>query len=130
MSSAAEPARAGDASQAGPTQAGQSQDWTLVLGRWERLRVLFNLLVGAVGLWGVSIQPARFAGLVVDCVIFGVLANVFYCFGPTAELYLRWFGLRWRGTTGLLFLLGLSFSLLLTASVAVVVAGFAGVNFD
>src|SRR4030042_6975583 len=75
----------------------------LILLRWERLRILYNLLlVGLVLIpTGGAFQLPTLRELPV-LAVGAALANLCFMAGPLAEAYLSWLGLRSRwGTAGL-----------------------------
>jgi hypothetical protein len=80
--------------------------------RWERLRVLYNLLlVGLVLLpTGGSFQLPSLREVPV-LAVGAVLANLCFMAGPVAEAYLSWLGLRSRWVTAGLFAGGLLVSI-------------------
>jgi hypothetical protein len=71
---------------------------------WERLRLLYNLILAVVvvGFGALSAEVRvplfwfRVAGE-------AIIANVCFCCGPVAECYLRWGGLRLRAARWCLF---------------------------
>jgi hypothetical protein len=90
-----------------------------ILGWWEKRRLFFNVAVGSAGLVSMifvtlaaSISEGR---LVLEpwvgAAVFGVMANVCYCFGPLTEILI---GKLWGRTvlpTGpSLYRMGLTFS--------------------
>lgn len=96
------------------------RDARSILAWWERRRLPFNLAVGAAGAASTGLVMVLLRlppyGLALGApwqpiVIFGVMANVCYCFGPSIELALERLG-RGRllpvGPT--LFRMGLTFS--------------------
>ena len=88
---------------------------------WEKRRLPFNLIVGSAGLVSVgiidlvSVIPPLGGQMPLipwqPIVAFGILANIFYCLGPTAEFLIH---RLWRGgilpTGPGLFRMGLTFS--------------------
>ncbi len=80
--------------------------------RWERLRILYNLLlVGLVLLpTGGSFQLPSLREVPV-LAVGAVLANLCFMAGPVAEAYLSWLGLRSRWVTAGLFAGGLLVSI-------------------
>ena len=102
-----------------------------VFVRWEKLRILYNLIVGLVGAVGVADAVLDLAGmlehstevmkapvLVVGIVCYGIGANVCYFLGPIIESYVRWLGLRVRHVTQTLFIVGTVLSVLLTGLIS------------
>lgn len=80
--------------------------------RWERLRILYNLVLVCVVLLptGGSFQLPDLCDLPV-LAIGAVLANLCYLAGPIGEAYLAWLGLRTRWVTALLFFGGVLVSI-------------------
>ena len=80
--------------------------------RWERLRILYNLvLLGLVLVpTGGSFQLPSLRELPV-LAIGAVMANLCFMAGPVAEVYLSWLGLRSRWVTVVLFAGGLLVSI-------------------
>lgn len=108
-------------------------DVRAVFLRWEKLRLLYNLIVGLVGAAGAAACVLDLAGLfndphdamplqvlVIGVVCYGIAANVCYFLGPILESYLRWVGLRAPRLTQTLFITGTVFSVLLTALIGLV----------
>jgi hypothetical protein len=88
---------------------------------WEKLRIVYNLLLLVQGLtcewflWQfhkITDYPLRVDVQVTEAIVFGVLANLFYCLGPAADVCVYRI-LRWRMglTRHLLFAAGLLFSM-------------------
>lgn len=99
--------------------------------RWEKLRLLYNLIVGVVGLLAIAphvidrINPDFLPGpamppllLVLGMASYALAANVCYFVGPALETYLAWLGLKIRHLTAALFVAGALFSVALTAFIA------------
>ncbi len=120
-----------------------------IVAWWERRRLAYNACVGAAGT--VSLAAVGLASVVVGgegafpgalgaAVVFGVMANLCYCFGPATELLVhKLWGRRVLPTGPALYRMGLTFSVglallptLLTAMLLVVRAGFAllGLHWD
>jgi len=92
-----------------------------ILGWWEKRRLAYNVLVGSAGLVSLGLSYVLAAlppggGFVPGLpwqpiVMFGVMANVCYLLGPTAEILVQ---KMWRGnvlpTGPALFRMGLTFS--------------------
>lgn len=105
--------------------------WRDLAIRWERLRLVYNLVmlvagVGSVAVLGGAQLPLSL--LVVGVAGWAVAANVCYLLGPIVQMYLCWFAeprdggatrpgellaCSW-GLTLLLFISGTGFSVLLT----------------
>jgi hypothetical protein len=87
-----------------------SDAWRRVFVRWERWRIAYNLALAAVvvtlalAYGGNDFDWRRFAG---QCTLGALVGNICYLAGPTAEVYLRWLGLRHRAIAPLLFVCGL-----------------------
>ena len=93
-----------------------------VIGWWERRRPLFNAVVGATGLFTVSVivlaagpgllsEPGLWAGVTA----YGIAANLCYSIGAPLELFVeRWLGRRTYGLGPALFRYGLVYSVGLT----------------
>ena len=103
-----------------------------IIGWWEKRRLAFNTMVGGAGLVSVGVATivsalppnAHPTGLVPwqPIVVFGVLANLFYLFGPTVEVLVEKLS---RGSilpTGpVLYRMGLTFSVGLALFPALIV---------
>lgn len=63
-----------------------------IIGAWEQLRLLFNVILGGLGLVVLAAsliaQPMQILEMLVGAVGFGVFANICFCAGPGVELYL------------------------------------------
>src|ERR1700749_2035428 len=87
---------------AAPVDAGLSVDeLRSVMRRWERLRIVYNLLVGLVGIAVLLMMPtqilaANLIKILPGVVMYGLAANVCYFLGPAGEWYLIFLGFRWR----------------------------------
>ena len=83
-----------------------------ILLKWERLRILYNLLlIGLVLIpTGGSFQLPSLRELPV-LAVGAALANLCYLAGPLAEAYLCWLGQRSRWVTAGLFAAGLLISI-------------------
>lgn len=84
-------------------------DFTAIIRRWEKLRLIYNAtLVLLVLLLVVIVFPARLTNVVFwfEVVVGAVIANLCYLAGPTIEGYARYFGLWANFMTWLLFLAG------------------------
>jgi hypothetical protein len=86
-----------------------------VIVRWEKLRMLYNVILTAEAAILVGIAP--FGGSRVDMVkhiiLGGIVANVFFCAGPVVNAYLVWLGTHSRVISWLLFVMGTGLSMLL-----------------
>jgi hypothetical protein len=64
----------------------------IVIG-WERLRILYNVILLLIGLVTIlpiiSRSPIILDGLLTSIIKYGIGANIFFCAGPTAEVYVR-----------------------------------------
>jgi len=97
-----------------------------ILIRWERLRILYNLVLTAVVILPVGGDPLTLpepADLPI-LAVGAVLANLCYLAGPAAESYLAWLGLRSRWVTLALFAGGvlISFPLVYMFGIAYVLS--------
>ena len=98
--------------------AANMEDVREIFAKWERLRVVYNLILLATTLGlmfmddlvGRVIDPLFFLYLLTRC----VAANVLFMAGPGVESYASWLGLRHRATRPVLFALGVLLSLPLT----------------
>src|SRR5947208_1713621 len=82
-------------------------DFTAIIRRWEKLRLIYNAtLVLLVLLLVVIVFPERLANLVFwfEVLVGAVIANLCYLAGPTLEGYGRYFGIWANFMTLLLFL--------------------------
>lgn len=87
-----------------------------VVVNWEIMRLIYNFVLLVVGL-GTSYPFISKIGedwYVIQAVVYGLVANVCFCFGPLAELYLYAFGIKIAYWRYLLFGIGLGFSIALT----------------
>ena len=90
-----------------------------VLIRWERLRLVYNvlMLVVAIGTaaW-VLAPPGTYTGgpFLKYFAYRAVQANILFCAGPAVDLAVSWLGLRSRVVTGVLFGCGTVVSIFLT----------------
>jgi len=91
-----------------------------MLCTWEKLRLYYNLIGAMPTLLLVLMRP----GLFVELCGCALIANVSYCAGPVANLYLMRMGMRGRAVTYLLFVAGTCLTLLLAGGF--VLAIFAG----
>jgi len=111
--------------------------------RWEKLRILYNLIVGAVGVAAIVFCVLAWTDLfarpvsvwalirpIIGALFYGIAANICYFLGPVFESYVRWLGLRVPYVTQALFITGTVLSVLLTALIgfmmwaAVLFSGF------
>src|SRR5262245_54254540 len=98
----------GDESPAGPKGSNVSEDVGL-LAFWERLRIVFNAILGCEVLALTLLARADYwtqRGFIRYLVARAIIANICFCAGPVADGYLRRFGFRGRGPTMLLFGIG------------------------
>jgi len=119
-----------------------STDAAALVRRWEKWRLMFNLVVGVTGLLAAMPVMSRslpkiLDSIVLEIVAYGIAANLAYFLGPLAELYLiwlahdtaGWLSARVRAALGgpavgrLLFVLGTLFAVLVTAAIGLM-AGF------
>lgn len=82
------------------------------------LRVLFNIIIGALGLWlswGISEKMGGMKPYLAGIVMYGITVNVFFSIGPLAEIYLGVLKSVSLGRFRLpLFVIGTLFSALVT----------------
>ena len=108
---------------------------TAILGWWEKRRLPFNLAVGAAGVASLGISylmialppNGMFPGLIPwqPIVVFGLLANVCYLLGPTAEIIIeKLWGPEVLPTGPVLYRMGLTFSVGLALLPALLVTLF------
>lgn len=84
-----------------------------ILTRWERLRILYNLILTAIvvlPLGGGPVELPALADLPI-LAVGAVLANLCYLAGPAAECYFALLGLRSRRVTLILFMGGVLVSM-------------------
>ena len=75
--------------------------------RWERLRILYNLMLILLVLYPYDLATLRLRLPEFLVLLMGaVLANLCFLAGPIAESYLYWIGIRSRAVTAGLFILG------------------------
>ena len=81
-----------DSDQPPKIKAPNSELREIVIG-WERLRVLYNiilLLVGVIAIFVTVQQPFfNLEEVVIPAILFGIFANFCFCLGPVAETYIR-----------------------------------------
>lgn len=87
---------------------------------WESRRLVYNAILAVIGLVAMvlfhALGFASFTSLILPAIGYGIMANVFYTAGWMAEIYARlFFGEKTENFGPSLFLLGLTFSVLLTA---------------
>ena len=83
-----------------------------IVKNWELLRLGYNFVLLIIGL-ALSYKLIPYFGSVGylrNIIIFGAVANVFYCLGPIIELYLYVLGVKIGKVRYILFGLGLAFS--------------------
>jgi hypothetical protein len=126
-----------------------SRSTPAIITWWERRRLAYNACVGAAGLVSLGTVgfvnaltggDAMFPEALVVAAVFGVAANICYCFGPAAELlFEKLWGRRVLPTGPMLYRMGLTFSVglalfptLLTLMMGVVRVALAvlGLNWD
>jgi hypothetical protein len=101
-----------------------------LLRRWERLRVLYNLILIAEVLLLSAFAPGHALGdrAFWRLLVFGALvANLCYCVGPIANAYAHWLGLRHPAVTIVLFVAGTALAALL-ALVSIIGFGLAAMD--
>ncbi len=108
--------------------------WKTIAWRWERLRLVYNFLVGGAGVLAlVAFGGINLLDAIAGAMVYGAGANVFFTFGPMAEMYLNWLVdvgehkflpgfvvalVRSPFLTSLFFVVGTGFSVLLTLALA------------
>ena len=82
---------------------------------WEKLRLLFNLILVGVTVVAIPMSPVLPADgrFVSDLVLGVVVSNALFCLGPLIDGYLTWFGLRSNAITTFLFVSGTAVTSLL-----------------
>jgi hypothetical protein len=112
-----------------PSSSGSSRYEAVgkVVVMWEKLRLLYNaimipfavLMFAAKYLFtqGVAMQDPAILP------VGGILANLFFCVGPTIDGYLTWFGFRHRFVTAFLFISGVACTMLLATFLIVFAPG-------
>jgi hypothetical protein len=90
--------------------------WRRIFREWEQWRLVYNgvlitiVLIGLVWQgWGGSVL-----GTMLECLFAGFAANCCYFAGPLLESYVSWLMGRRVSWGGMLFFLGLAFSILVT----------------
>lgn len=77
---------------------------------WEKLRLIYNIVMGLFVLAVVAISQAMVARnyfeVCAEIAAGGLFANLCYCVGPMIDGYLTWFGVRHRIITIILFICG------------------------
>lgn len=133
---------AAPASDSPPPAVHAATDAAALVRRWEKWRLMYNLIVGLTGL--LSTMPllsspafGQFADSIVTGIVeYGIAANVAYFIGPLAELYLiwlahdtaGWLSARMRAAMSspsvgpLLFVLGTLFAVLITLAIGLMVS--------
>lgn len=81
-----------------PVQATQPEAWRnshSIVSSWERMRIFYNLILGASGLvvlvLYILLRPELALESIALSVMFGLFANLCFCAGPGFELYLCYF---------------------------------------
>ncbi len=86
---------------------------------WEKLRIVFNLLIGGYGLflsWWIHDEMGGWMIYAFFAFLYGVAANVFFSIGPLAEIYLKIFTTASPEKFRIpVFIAGTMFSLLVTS---------------
>ncbi|MEJ7640335.1 MAG: hypothetical protein WKF75_20805 [Singulisphaera sp.] len=95
----------------GPSETG-------LLLRWEKLRVVYNVILAAVvlAIWaggrGSGLGDLAFLRHLARCCLG---ANLCFCIGPVVNFYAHWLGLRHGAVTVVLFVAGTGLSVLVAA---------------
>jgi hypothetical protein len=84
----------------------------LLFFRWEKLRLLYNAILGVESIVSLVAYPPPQppAEVVFWLVILAGLANLCFCLGPVLDGYAHWIGLRSRVTSMVIFTVGTVFS--------------------
>ena len=100
-----------------PEERNRTVDFVPILIRWERLRIVYNLILVPF----VLLAALIFAGigpfeidLIVSTIACGLLANLCFMLGPTLEAYGTYFKVWHPLMTVLLFIAGLFVTMLLS----------------
>jgi hypothetical protein len=93
----------------GPTDA---PDPYHVVRQWERLRLAYNAVLVPWTMFLIAALPGGGTGNPADVFVGAVLANVCFCLGPVAEMYLVRLGANARAARRWLFALGTAFTAL------------------
>lgn len=83
---------------------------------WEKLRVLYNAILGLVTVVTLLVVPPRsrsLSDLFLSLAFFCFAANVCFCLGPVIDGYARLLGMRHNAVTVVIFSLGTGFAVLL-----------------
>ncbi len=84
--------------------------------RWEKLRILYNLILAAVTVLTLVVAPPRsmpLPGLFLALGLLCFAANVCYCIGPVLDGYARLLGIGHQAVTVVIFTLGTGLAVLL-----------------
>jgi hypothetical protein len=84
-----------------------------IVHQWERLRFIYNAVLLIEGLL-LTADLMAVAGATVywaNVLVFGAIANAFYCLGPLVDVYLLAYGVKLLNGRYLLFGIGLLFSM-------------------
>lgn len=100
------------------------RDVSSIVRWWESRRGAYNLIVGGTGLLTLGAvrlilflphDPPSMSGIMAPVVVYGVMANLCYLFGPALEILIeKLFGREVLPTGPTLFRVGLTFSVGLT----------------
>ncbi len=105
---------------ASDSKAASNSFFTMAKGvflAWEQLRFLYVLVLAALSVSVLGLQPLKTIDKWIELIAAGVFANVFYMAGPIVETYLRWLGLKSLLPRWILFGSGLLFSMVLVVLV-------------
>jgi hypothetical protein len=96
----------------------------LLFFRWEKLRLLYNAVLGFETIGTLAFHPSKQppVEVITWLILLAGLANLCFCLGPVLDGYAHWMGLRSRATSLSIFGLGTLFAMLL--------AGIALMNLD
>jgi hypothetical protein len=90
--------------------------WRTIFREWEQRRLVYNGILITIVFIGIARQGWGGSELrtILECVFAGIAANCCYLAGPLLESYVSWLIGRRVSWGGMLFFLGLGFSILVT----------------
>jgi len=90
--------------------------WQTIFREWEQRRIIYNLYLIALVVLGIATQGIGQSLIVtaIECVVAGVAANCCFFAGPLLESYVTWLRGRRVSWGGMLFFVGLGFSVIVT----------------
>ena len=117
----------GEASDTAPVAAPPGGLRETLLG-WERLRVVYNVILLTAYVWvflaGDNPMAMFTVLMMVQALAMAFAANVLFFAGPLAELYLKYIGMRAPWARPALFALGTVYSVFLTVNTITVLLGY------